>query len=324
MCFNIVGSDDLYSRLGIPQNGQVNANNFFAANQQPLNQGGFGDFFGERFGPFLPRANQPVLNPMAGNPAAGQNINLFPVRNMAPPQAGGVLSAAQQEGDGKAEYERHPLVPEELARLGVKWRTPEEVKAECERHNDAMIKYLTAQKKKWRKAEREEQERLDIEAEEMRKKGYNVTAQSVRKRELPWWLADSYEIASDTSDEEEYERRREEKKRNPPKFEPVTKEEQEEWVKMIQSLDEEDSGDNITQEELERIRRDMEERRQQKERKFRRKMRNYRPPEESKNSEKPEGACGTSKDKQKGRCSFCEGKQISKYMVIRLLIEISI
>ena len=117
-------------------------------------------------------------------------------------------------------------------------RTNEEVKADSERHRRENIKTLTATKKEWRRLEKEQQ---DIYDEQARRTG--GTPLQVRQRELPWHLADMYNVPSCSEDEEEFARRERERKTHPQVRIPFTQEVYDSWLGIMDHLSGEDTDE---------------------------------------------------------------------------------
>lgn len=62
-------------------------------------------------------------------------------------------------------------------------------------------------KKQWREEEAVEQEKMDREWEYNLSQGVQKERKVVEKKELPWWLKDTYEVPSNSEDELECEER---------------------------------------------------------------------------------------------------------------------
>lgn len=147
-----------------------------------------------------------------------------------------------------------PDMQEELRRRDVPVKTEDEMAEEFERHRKEAVQSLKELKKRWRQEEAEEQQKLDamvgIEQSHLLRTAYELQGgrPRVRKRELPWWLEEMYEVPSDSEEEREIEAREEERKRNPPKISPHGIEMYERWLSLMHQLSDDFSDTKNDQE----------------------------------------------------------------------------
>lgn len=165
-----------------------------------------------------------------------------------------------QEGGAEGGPPETPAeLQEKFKKMGIKVKTYEEMKADSANSKKEMIDHLKEVKKKWRDAEAEEQRRIDEIWERAEKnptpflknlvKSHGKKLK-VRKKELPWWLDDMYDVPSNSEEEREFALREEERRRNPPQIVTYTPEMFEDWLKLMENLSEEDSDEEIDSSDL--------------------------------------------------------------------------
>lgn len=137
-------------------------------------------------------------------------------------------------------------VQDKLAKMGISPKTLEKMKADSEKQRKEMTKKLTAVKKQWRKEEAKEQEKLDREREQQLAQGKKgVKREIVKKKELPWWLSDTYQVPSNSEDEADFERKENETK-GKANYAPNGPEMFKQWLSVMESMNlNGDSDDDI-------------------------------------------------------------------------------